>query len=62
MKHIAHEHVGDYEDAVQHIVVCGYQIQGVVIDRLQKLCAVLAKYKIQMCQFHVVTIVRRKLT
>lgn len=62
MKHIAHEHISDYEDAVRHIAGCGYHIQGVVIDSLQKLFAVLAKHKIQMCQFHLVAIVRRKLT
>ena len=28
MKHIAHEHISDYEDAVKHIVGCGYAIQG----------------------------------
>ncbi len=62
MKHIAHEHIGDYEDAVTHITDCGYVIQGIVIDGLQKLFAVLSKYKIQMCQFHMVAIIRRKLT
>lgn len=62
MKHIAHERVSDYEDAVQYIEECGYHILGVVIDGIQKLFTALAKYKIQMCQFHLVAIVRRKLT
>lgn len=62
MKHIAHEHISDYEDAVTHITGSGYVIQGIVIDGLQKLFAVLSKYKIQMCQFHMVAIIRRKLT
>lgn len=62
MQHIAHEHISDYEDAINHIVSTGYQIQGVVIDGLQKLFTVLAEYRIQMCQFHMVAIVRRKLT
>lgn len=62
MKHIAHEHISDYEDAVRHIAGCGYLIQGIVIDGLQKLFVVLAEYRIQMCQFHMVAIVRRKLT
>ena len=62
MKHIAHEHVSVYEEAVQHIAGCGYHIQELVIDGIQKLFVVLAKYKIQMCQFHLVAIVRRKLT
>lgn len=62
MKHIAHEHISDYEDAVKHIVGCGYSIQGIVIDGLQKLFAVFSEYNMQMCQFHMVAIVRRKLT
>jgi hypothetical protein len=62
MKHIAHEHISDYEDAVNYIVSCGYEIKGIVIDGLQKLFVVLSAYKIQMCQFHMVAIVRRKLT
>lgn len=62
MKHIAHEHVSDYEDAVSHILSSGYEIRGVVIDGLQKLFSVLSNYPIQMCQFHMVAIIRRKLT
>lgn len=62
MQHIAHEHISDYKDAINHIVSTGYQVQGVVIDGLQKLFTVLAEYKIQMCQFHMVAIIRRKLT
>lgn len=62
MQHIAHEHISDYENAINHIVSTGYQVQGVVIDGLQKLFTVLAEYKIQMCQFHMVAIIRRKLT
>lgn len=37
MKHIAHEHISDYEEAVRHIVGCGYLILEIVIDGLQKL-------------------------
>lgn len=62
MKHIAHEHVSDYEDAISYIISCGYVIKGVVIDGLQKLFSVLSDYPIQMCQFHMVAIIRRKLT
>lgn len=62
MKHIAHEHISDYEEAINHIVGCGYKITGLVIDGLQKLFTVLNEYEIQMCQFHMVAIVRRKLT
>ena len=62
MKHIAHERVSGYLDAVNHIVRCGYTIQGIVIDGFQKLFTALSEYNLQMCQFHMVSIVRRKLT
>lgn len=62
MAHIAHEHIDDYEAAVNHIEVSGYQIDGIVIDGLPKLFTVFSNYKIQMCRFHMVAIVRRKLT
>lgn len=62
MQHIAHEHISDYQDAVTHIEEAGYQITGVVIDGLQKLFDALRDYRIQMCQFHMVAIIRRKLT
>lgn len=59
MEHIAHEHISDYEKAIeQH----GYIIKGLVIDGLQKLFTVFDEYSIQMCQFHMVAIIRRKLT
>lgn len=62
MKHIAHEHTRDYEDAVEHIESNGYAIRGIVIDGMSKLFAIFSRYKVQMCQFHMVAIVRRKLT
>ena len=62
MAHIAHEHISDYEIAVEHIRRQGYIIKGIVIDGLQKLFKVFAEYRIQMCQFHMVAIIRRKLT
>ena len=48
--------------ALENIVGCGYAIQGSVIDGFQKLFTVLSEYRIQMCQFHLVAIIRRKLT
>ncbi len=62
MKHIAHEHISDYVEAIGYIGSHGYKIHGIVIDGLQKLFSVLGTYRIQMCQFHMVAIVRRKLT
>lgn len=62
MRHIAHERASDYEDAVRHIAGCGYAIQGIVVDGVRKLFTALPGYRIQMCQFHMVAIIRRKLT
>lgn len=62
MEHIAHEHISDYETAVNHIKSTGYVIDGIVIDGLPKLFEFFSEYLIQMCQFHMVAIIRRKLT
>lgn len=62
MNHIAHEHISDYKAAVLYITTHGYHIDGIVIDGNRKLFNVLEDYPIQMCQFHMVAIVRRKLT
>lgn len=62
MKHINHERAQDYEDAVKSIESRGYTIRGIVIDGLQKLFKLFYERKIQMCQFHMVALIRRKLT
>ncbi len=62
MKHIAHECISDYKEAVAHIEGNGYIIRGIVIDGLPKLFTTFGQYKIQMCQFHMVALIRRKLT
>jgi len=62
MEHIKHERVLDCQTAVNHIENCGYHIDGIIIDGIQTLFSVFSQYKTQMCQFHMVAIVRRKLT
>ena len=62
MKHICHEHVSDYEDAVHEMEKNGYVLDGMVIDGMQALFKVFAGYRIQMCQYHMCAIVRRKIT
>ena len=62
MEHIKHERVADYLAAVDHIEKSGYHIDGIVIDGMHALFSAFSKYKIQMCQFHMVAIIRRKLT
>lgn len=62
MQHISHEHISDYETAILHLESCGYDIKGVVLDGNTELFSRLQRYPIQMCQFHFVSIIRRKLT
>lgn len=62
MRHITHEHAADYEAVLNHITAHGYTVTGVVIDGNRTLFEMLGAYPIQMCQFHMVAIVRRKLT
>lgn len=59
---IGHEHVSDYKDAVSSIIERGYSIDGIVIDGIQQLFSEFREYKVQMCQFHMAAIIRRKLT
>ena len=37
MKHIGHEHISDYVEAVDYIAAGGYVIKGIVVDGLQQL-------------------------
>lgn len=62
MKVINHEKVCDYQLAVCEVIRGGYTIDGIVIDGIRKLFTVFSKYDIQMCQFHMCEIIRRKLT
>ena len=62
MAFIAHERVQDYVDAVRSIEECGYTIMGIVIDGMKSLFSEFSAYKIQMCQYHMIQIVRRYLT
>ena len=59
---IAHEKVQDYVDAVRSIEERGYTIKGIVIDGMKSLFSEFSSYRIQMCQYHMIQIVRRYLT
>ena len=59
---VGHERVQDYIDAVRSIEQRGYCIRGIVIDGMQSLFSEFSAYKIQMCQFHMMEIVKRYLT
>lgn len=62
MKIISHERVVDYTEAISTIEHAGYFIDGIVIDGIHRLFDVFHAYKIQMCQYHMCAIIRRKLT
>ena len=62
LKHIAHERTSDYADALAWIEHGGYVVDGIVIDGMQTLFSLFDGYKVQMCQYHMCAIVRRKLT
>lgn len=59
---IKHETTQSYVDAVDTIVASGYTIKGIIIDGRQELFTVFKDYPIQMCQFHMIQIVKRYLT
>jgi hypothetical protein len=62
LKHIAHERTSDYADALAWIERHGYVVDGIVIDGMQTLFSLFEGYNVQMCQYHMCAIVRRKLT
>ena len=53
--------VHEYADAVCSIEERGYTIKGIVIDGMKSLFGEFSAYKIQMCQYHMIQIVRRYL-
>jgi len=59
---IKHETIQSYIDAEEAIVSSGYEIRGIIIDGRQELFNTFQKYPIQMCQFHMIQIVKRYLT
>jgi hypothetical protein len=60
---VKHETVADYVLAVETITRMGYTIRGIVIDGMRSLFDMFGDvYRIQMCQFHMRSIVDRYLT
>ena len=59
---IANEKAQDYVDAVHSIEKRGYTIDGIVIDGKRNLFREFSSYKIQMCQYHMIQIMRRYLS
>jgi len=59
---IRSETIRDFQQAIESIGERGYEVRGIVIDGKKELFRVFSPYKIQMCQFHMLSIVRRYLT
>lgn len=56
------ERVEDYVEGIDWLKSHGFRIWGAVCDGLKGLIAALSPIPVQMCQFHMVAIVRRYLT
>lgn len=60
---INHERAQDYFDAVDYLERNGYLIEGILLDGNESVIKSLSvRYPVQMCQFHMAAIIRRKLT
>jgi hypothetical protein len=58
-KFVKNERLADYRKRVDYIELQGYIVRGIVCDGLKGMFQLFALYKIQMCQFHQVAIIRR---
>jgi hypothetical protein len=56
------ETLADYAEGVDWLASHGFQIDGIVCDGLRGMFQIFSKYRVQMCQFHQVAIVKRYLT
>lgn len=61
-KYIKKERLIDYRQGVDFIESQGYIISGIVCDGLKGMFQIFSSYKVQMCQFHQVAIIRRYIT
>ena len=61
-KFVRHETLADYKEGIDWLESHGFKIEGIVCDGLRGLFQILSKYKVQMCQYHQLQIVRRYLT
>ena len=62
MAFIKHETVGDYCAAIASIESRGCSVKGIVIDGMRSLFSEFSRYPVQMCHFHMISIIRRYLT
>ncbi len=56
------ETLADYHEGVEWLEQHGFKIEGIVCDGVRGIFQMLSCYRVQMCQFHQVMIVRKHLT
>lgn len=61
-KFVRDESVSDYIDGIDWLRSNGFRIYGIVCDGMRGLFTTLKIYRLQMCQYHMIQIVRRHLT
>ena len=61
-KYIKQERLIDYKEGVEYLENLGFIFDGIVCDGLRGMFQQFSQYKIQMCQFHQVAIIRRYIT
>ena len=61
-KFVRHERIADYLEGLEWLRSRGFRVHGIVCDGIRGLLHELRTYKVQMCQFHQIMIVRRYLT
>ena len=62
-KFIQHKEIlQDYQEGIDWLEEYEFNIEGIVCDGLRGIFQMFSKYKVQMCQFHQVKIVRKYLT
>jgi hypothetical protein len=61
-KFVRYETLADYQEGVDLLCRQGFKIEGIVCDGLRGMFQMLFKYRVQMCQYHQLQIIRRYLT
>ena len=61
-KFVRNESVLDYLEGIEWLRSKGFRIYGIVCDGMRGLFPALKLYRVQMCQYHMIQIIRRYLT
>jgi hypothetical protein len=56
------EILADYQEGLDWLLENGFKIEGIVCDGLRGMFQMFSSYRVQMCQFHQVRIVKRYIT